>query len=391
MSSRRDETVEGAALSTTAPGRVLVIEDEEALRRVITRVLAAQGHSCTLAATVAEARGWLAGEPFDLVLSDVGLPDGSGLELAKEILAGHDGTAVVMQTAIDDPAVATLALEHGAYGFVIKPFTASELVIAVANALLRQRLERQAAERRERLELAVRERTAQLEDALAEMRRAADEVGRSRRETIARLARAIEVRDSETGGHIERMSRYALLVARSLGLDAERVELIELASPLHDVGKIAVPDTILMKPGALTPEERAVMERHAEMGYRILAGSDSPLLEMAAVIARTHHERFDGSGYPRGLFERAIPIAGRIAAVADVFDALTSDRVYRPAVPASEAVEMMREERGRHFDPQVLDAFLDVVPAVVETLGARCVSLDAAEPADGGHMTAARA
>ena len=163
------------------------------------------------------------------------------------------------------------------------------------------------------------------------------------------------------------MSRYCALLAAKVGLGAERVDLIRVASPMHDVGKIAIPDSILLKPGSLDAEERRVMERHTEIGYQILSGSRAELLRLAADLAWTHHERFDGSGYPRGLARAEIPLEGRIAAVADVFDALTTDRVYRKAMPVEEAVGLMAAERGRHFDPEILDLFfasLDDVDAI---------------------------
>jgi PAS domain S-box-containing protein len=181
---------------------------------------------------------------------------------------------------------------------------------------------------------------------------------RSREETIRRLSRAAEFRDDETGAHIERMSRYCELIAQRLGLGPEFSEQLRIASPMHDIGKIGVADAILLKPGPLDAGQRAEMERHPEIGYGILAGSGAELLDLAATIAWTHHERFDGSGYPQGLKGEEIPLEGRIAAVADVFDALTSDRIYRAAFSSAEAFVMMRAERGSHFDPRVLDAFL---------------------------------
>jgi putative two-component system response regulator len=182
---------------------------------------------------------------------------------------------------------------------------------------------------------------------------------RSREETINRLARAAELRDDDTGSHIERVSRYSELIAARLGHDPDQREQLRIASPMHDVGKIGIADAILHKPGPLDPGERAEMQRHAEIGRGILAGSGAEILDLAAEIAWTHHERFDGGGYPRGLEGDQIPLEGRIVAVADVFDALTNDRVYRPAFSYADAIEMMRAERGSHFDPEVLDAFLD--------------------------------
>lgn len=191
------------------------------------------------------------------------------------------------------------------------------------------------------------------------------ELRQSREETIYRLARAAELRNEETGRHIERVSRYCSLLAQRLGMEPAQAELLRLASPLHDVGKIAIPDRILLKPGRFAPDERRQMEAHAELGYGMLADSGHELLELAALVALTHHERYDGTGYPRGLAGDAIPLEGRILAVADVFDALTSDRVYRPALGLEDTLEILRAGRGTHFDPLVLDAFLDSLPAVV--------------------------
>ena len=219
-------------------------------------------------------------------------------------------------------------------------------------------------------ELSERQRTEEeLIDTVARLRQAESAIQLSQGETIRRLAFAAEFRNAESGRHTERMSRYCELLARRLDLGDERCELIRLASGLHDVGKIAIPDRILLKPSGLNDSERRVMERHAEIGYRMLAGSSSELLDLAATIALSHHERFDGAGYPHGLAGESIPLEGRIAAVADVFDAITSNRVYRPALPFPEAIELMREGRGTQFDPLLLDLFmsaLDDVRAIAE-------------------------
>jgi diguanylate cyclase (GGDEF)-like protein len=201
-------------------------------------------------------------------------------------------------------------------------------------------------------------------DTIARLQRSELELQLSQAETIRRLAFAAEFRNAETGRHTERMSRYCELLARRLELDEERCELIRLASGLHDVGKIAIPDRILLKPGRLTDSERGVMERHAEIGHRLLAGSSSELLDVAATIALTHHERYDGTGYPQALAGEAVPLEGRLAGVADVFDAITSNRVYRPAMRFDEAVEVMRAGRGTQFDPLVLDLFLEAIADV---------------------------
>ena len=201
----------------------------------------------------------------------------------------------------------------------------------------------------------------QIDDRSSELRRALTELEIAQAETVRRLSMAVEFRDEDTGAHIERIGRFSTLLAEQVGLEAERCELMSYAAPLHDVGKVAIPDAILLKPGSLTPEERAIVETHAEEGHRLLRGSSSSILDMAATIALSHHEKWDGSGYPRGLVGEEIPIEGRIVAITDVFDALTSDRVYRPAFPLERAVEMMREQRARHFDPVLLDTFLEVL------------------------------
>ena len=204
------------------------------------------------------------------------------------------------------------------------------------------------------LEADIARRTSDLKRALSEL-----EIAQA--ETVQRLSMAVEFRDEDTGAHIERIGRFSVLLAEHIGMDADFCERLRHAAPLHDVGKVAIPDAILLKPGPLTPEERAIVETHAEEGHRLVRGSSSSILDMAATIALSHQEKWDGSGYPRGLKGEAIPIEGRIVAVADVFDALTSDRVYRKAFSVEEGVQMMREQRGRHFDPVLLDAFMEVL------------------------------
>ncbi len=194
-----------------------------------------------------------------------------------------------------------------------------------------------------------------------ELKRALSELEIAQAETVQRLSMAVEFRDEDTGAHIERIGRFSVLLAEQIGMDADFCERLRHAAPLHDVGKVAIPDAILLKPGPLTPEERAIVETHAEEGHRLVRGSSSSILDMAATIALSHQEKWDGSGYPRGLQGEAIPIEGRIVAVADVFDALTSDRVYRKAFTVDEAIQMMLEQRGRHFDPVLLDAFMEVL------------------------------
>lgn len=194
-----------------------------------------------------------------------------------------------------------------------------------------------------------------------DLRRALSELEIAQAETVRRLSMAVESRDSDTGAHIERIGRFATLLAEHIGMSAEFCRRISHAAPLHDVGKVAIPDSILLKPGPLTAEERVIVETHTEEGYRLLRGSSSSILDMAATVALTHHERWDGTGYPRSLVGQQIPIEGRIVAIADVFDALTSDRVYREAFPLEKAIGMMRAQSGLHFDPTLLGAFMDAL------------------------------
>jgi methanogenic corrinoid protein MtbC1 len=201
----------------------------------------------------------------------------------------------------------------------------------------------------------------EIEHRTSELKRALSELEIAQAETVQRLSMAVEFRDEDTGAHIERIGRFSVLLAEHIGMDSDFCERLRHAAPLHDVGKVAIPDAILLKPGPLTPEERAIVETHAEEGHRLVRGSSSSILDMAATIALSHQEKWDGTGYPRGLKGEAIPIEGRLVAVADVFDALTSDRVYRKAFSVEDAVQMMREQRGRHFDPVLLDAFMEVL------------------------------
>jgi HD domain len=225
------------------------------------------------------------------------------------------------------------------------------VVLACAATALGWRI---GGRRREVLEEEVDSRSSELQRALSEL-----EIAQA--ETVRRLSMAVEFRDEDTGAHIERIGRFSTLLAEHVGMDEDFCATLTHAAPLHDVGKVAIPDAILLKPDKLTAEERAIVETHAEEGHRLLRGSSSSILDLAATIALSHHEKWDGSGYPRGVVGEAIPIEGRIVAVADVFDALTSDRVYRKAFSVEEAVEIMLEQRARHFDPVLLDAFMEVL------------------------------
>jgi putative two-component system response regulator len=346
---------------------LLIVDDDEPLRRWAERVLRDGGYTGDSADSGVGAREHLEHSAYSLVLLDVNMPGESGMELLSHIRSCYPATAVVMITGSDDPKLAMMAIEQGAYGYMVKPVRSGELLINVANALHRRRREGESQRLMQSLKDAVDDRSHKLEDALQGLRRSENQVWVSQAETILRLARLVEFRDEETGHHLQRMSSYCEILARQLGLPERDRELMRLSSQLHDVGKVAISDSILHKHGKLTPEEYEVIKTHAEIGYEMLADSTSEIVQMGALIARTHHERWDGSGYPRGLAGEEIPLEGRIAAVADVFDALTSDRVYRPAFPVRLALESMHAERATHFDPEPLDALMAALPEVEAT------------------------
>jgi putative two-component system response regulator len=330
---------------------VLIVDDEEDNRVAYQRTLSARGYTCREAPNAQVARSMLEKDEYRLVLLDINMPGESGLDLLTHIRTAYAGVAVVMVTGVDDPDQAMRAIETGAFGYMVKPVRSTELVLSVANALLRRAVEAEARHTMRRLEAMVQARTKELVAALESLQH-------SQAETISRLAKLVEFRDEDTGRHVERMSNYCALIASRMGLPVARAITVQLASQLHDVGKVAIPDGILFKPGRLSAQEFEVMKGHAEAGYEMLVGSESEVVQLGAEIARTHHERWDGTGYPRKLNGEEIPVEGRIAAVADVFDALTSRRSYRAAFPVGIAIQKIRDEGDRHFDPRVLSTFL---------------------------------
>ena len=345
---------------TTARERILIVDDEPAMRRTIARMLATADYESAGAGSVQEAREALVKDRFDLVVCDLRLPGENGLTLVEEIQDSDGETAVLLATVVDSPEVAHIATVLGANGYLVKPFTVNELLINVDHALHEsQRREASAEAGREQ-----ERRVAEVRAAMMRLERAAGATDRQAAELLGPLSQAVGRRDLETGAHIRRIGESSALLAAANGMTRDQVEAIRLAAPMHDVGKVAIPDSVLMKPGTLDPEERALAERHAQIGHDIFAGSSSLLMALAAEIALAHHEKVDGSGYPNGLKGDDIPIAGRIVAVTDVYDALTSDRPYRAALSADESVEIMCAGRGTHFDATLLDLFLDRLDAV---------------------------
>ena len=341
--------------------QVLVVEGDERFRVLLAELLRGAGYGCVTASDAEDARRLLASQGFSAVICDAQLPDEAGTELLRLAADEYPGTAPVMLSSTDDRELVDRAVALGIDAYITKPFSRNEVLIGVANALRRRTLEAENSGFRARLGASGEDRAEGLERTLDRLRGAADKVARSHEQTILHLSQAIEYHDGETAGHVERVSRYSTLLA---GFADAPADMVSVASLMHDVGKIAVGPNILQKRGQLTSIERQGMERHCEIGYQLLGGSDSELLELAASIALTHHERVDGTGYPQGLRAEDIPAEGRIVAVADVFDALTSDRAYRPAYPVEEALAIMRDGRGTQFDPPVLDLFLSCLDEV---------------------------
>jgi len=353
--------------SRVETGRILVVDDEAMMRRLLEKLLKMEGYEVALASSGEQALSELMRGGADTVLLDMRMPGMSGLEVCRQIRSHPRSlhTPVVFITAVNDRELRRKGMEAGADDFLSKPFDEVELMARIRNSVRVKRYYDNLEQQKEQLEHAVRERTAALNDAISRLTQIQFDLRASQEETIYRLSRAAEFRDDETGQHLQRMSRYCQVIARRIGLDEATCELLRIASPMHDVGKLGIPDRILLKPGRLTPEEFTVMKGHAEIGYRILVGSEATPLKMAATIAHTHHEKWDGNGYPRGLAGEDIPLYGRIAAIADVFDALTSARPYKPAWKLEDALTLMRQNRGTHFDPNLIDVFFEALPEVL--------------------------
>jgi len=336
----------------TRGASILIVDDEPFVCEIVSRWLDAEGYNCRVATSAEEAWQMVQTGGFDLLVLDINMPGESGVELLARARQRFPDVAAIMLTAVDDREVAIRTLQLGAYGYVIKPFERNELVIHVVGALERRRLELMSKDYERRLEEKIREQT--------------QHIRHSREQIVLRLMAAQQFRHDETGGHVRRMGLYAEALGQALGQPPEYTDVLRLAAPMHDVGKIGIPDSVLMKPGPLTPEETETMKAHTTIGARILEGTGIPLLDVARDIALCHHEHWDGSGYPRGLAGKDIPQPARIVAVLDVYDALVHDRAYRPAMPEQEALELMAEGKGSRFDPELYELFLDALPRLRE-------------------------
>lgn len=335
------------------------------------RLLTNEGYEVLQAADGEAALLTAGSEEVDTVVLDMTMPGMSGLEVCRRLRADprHQHTPVVFVTGMNDRQFRREALGAGATDFLGKPFDEIELLARLRNSIRVKLYFDGLARERTDLRGAVDRHLVELEVATARLQRLQTDLAVARHETIERLARAAEYRDDETAAHLHRMSAYCYLLGQKLGLDEYACEMLRIASPMHDVGKIGIPDHILLKPGRLSADEYTIMKEHAEIGFRILSGSDSELVRFAASIAHTHHEQWSGGGYPRGLSGEDIPLEGRIAAVADVFDALTSARPYKKAWPVEEAVAHLQAGSGGHFDPNMISLFvssLDDVLAIRE-------------------------
>ena len=327
---------------------VMVIDDQTTGRAILEQVVRSMDSNIVVESfeRPIDAVVWAARHVADLVLVDYQMPEMDGIELAKRLrgLPGYEHVPIVMVTVNDDRKVRYTALDAGITDFLNKPIDTRECMARCRNLVTLRRQQLILEDRRRMLE-------GMVQDATREIRE-------RERETLIRLARAGEFRDEETGNHVIRMARYSSLIAKAIGMDADYVETVERAAPLHDIGKIGIPDHILRKPARLDTEEAKLMRQHALIGYEILKDSPSKYLRMGALIALGHHEKVDGSGYPNGLVGDHIPLPARIVAVADVYDALTSVRPYKEAWPSEKAFEFIEDHKDSHLDAELVSAFL---------------------------------
>ncbi len=346
----------GMGPSTADAGQtVFIVDDQSTGRRILERMVQRIDPSLVIHcfSDALQALSAAAERAPDLILTDYKMPDLDGVAFIRRLRALRDcsDVPVIVITVVEDPSVKYRALEAGATEFLVRPVDQYECLVRCRNLLTLRRQQR-----------VIRNHAAWLEE---QVRAATRQVLERERETLLRLAKAGEYRDEETGNHVLRMARYARLIAEELQLAPKQCEEIEFAAPMHDIGKIGVPDHILLKPGKLDPEEWEVMKQHTTIGHEILTNSPSRYLQLGAEIALSHHERLDGSGYPNGLSGEEIPLAARIVAVADVFDALTTVRPYKPKWSFAKASEYLRSVSGSHLDPDCVNAFLSRMPDVL--------------------------
>lgn len=338
--------------------RLLVVDDELSVREILAEGLASCGYETRMAASAAEAFDSVRQSPVQVVLTDIEMPGESGMDLLRRIKQHDPDLDVIMVTGVVDAHTAIAAIRQGASDYVTKPFNLEEVQIVVERTLDKRRLIVENRLHQERLQELVAVRTEELRQKKDEVEQLYQELQDSYESSLQALVTALDFRDNETQGHSYRVVEYAVLVAQAMGVQEPELSWIRRGAILHDVGKIGIPDSVLRKPDKLSPEEWEEMKKHPEMGYRML--QDIRFLRPALDIVLCHQERYDGSGYPRGLSGEEIPLGARIFSVVDTFDAMTSDRPYRAALSIPEAREEIQRWSGRQFDPKVAEAFLSI-------------------------------
>ena len=329
--------------------KILIVDDEEDIREIVSRLLETQGYECASVGSGRLAQAYLEDHPVDLVLTDMGMPEMNGLSLVEWLRKANPDVPAIMVTASHDISKALEAIRGGAYDYILKPFEKDNLYLGVRRALEHRRLVLENRSYQRNLEKQVEERTAQLKGAFEQLEQSYDD-------TLEALGGALDLKDAETEGHCRRVRAFTIALAKEMKVSPQLLPQIARAAFLHDIGKMAIPDQILCKPGPLTPEEREVMRTHCEIGYNMV--TRIPFLRQAAEIVLSHQEYFDGTGYPRGLRGEQIPLGARIFAVADALDAMISDRPYRRALSMTHAREEIRRCSGTQFDPIVVQVFL---------------------------------
>lgn len=334
--------------------KILIVDDQPANVTLIEKMLDIDGYLNVISTTdPTQVESIYMEQNSDLVLLDLNMPVMDGYEVLTRIReVDPDYPPIIVLTAQSDRESRIKALDLGARDFLAKPFDRVELMTRIRNMLEVRIMTKAMKNQNIILDGKVKERTQELND--------------TRLEVIRRLGRAAEYRDDMTGYHIIRMSRYSQQLALAAGMSEQEAETVLNASPMHDIGKIGIPDSVLMKPGKLDPDEWEVMKTHVDIGVEILSGSDFNLMNMAAEIAQSHHEKWDGTGYPGGLVGEDIPLTGRVVAIADVFDALTTERPYKKAWPVDETVEFLKEQSGKHFDPKLVELFIGILPEILQ-------------------------